>query len=95
MDIEESKKIVTAIISKIINNKKIKISEDIKLIGSESPLDSMKLVETCLSLEDKAEELGFEFVWTSNATMSKSNSIFKNLTSLSEEFLKQSKKRDK
>ena len=95
MNIKDSKKIVSDIISKVVNDKKIRISDDMKLIGSDSPLDSMKLVETCLSLEDKAEELGFEFIWTSNATMSKSNSIFKNLTSLSQEFLKQSKKKDK
>lgn len=93
MNIEDSKKIVSASIIKVINNKKIKISDDMRLIGSESPLDSMKLVEICLSLEDKAEELGFEFIWTSNSTMSKSNSIFKSLISLSEEFLKQSKKK--
>lgn len=93
MNIKDSKKIVSKIISKVVNDKKITISDDMKLIGSDSPLDSMKLVETCLSLEDKAEELGFEFIWTSNTTMSKSSSIFKNLTSLSQEFLKQSKKK--
>jgi hypothetical protein len=51
----------------------------------------MKLVEMCVALEDIAEEHDFEFIWTSEATMSKSNSIFKSIDSLAEEFANQSK----
>ena len=90
MNTKESQKIVTKVISKIIN-KKLKISDDMKLIGTESPLDSMKLVEVCVSLEDIAEEYGFEFIWTSESAMSKSNSIFRDVASLTEEFANQSK----
>jgi hypothetical protein len=90
MNIDESKKIVSQVISKILG-KKLKVNDDMKLIGAESPLDSMKLVETCVSLEDIAEEHGFEFIWTSEAAMSKTNSIFRNVTSLAEEFANQSK----
>ena len=33
----------------------------------------------------------FEFIWTSEATMSKTNSIFRSIDSLAEEFANQSK----
>ena len=46
-------------IHSLLENKATEISEDSPLIGSESLLDSMKLVELCLALEDKATELGF------------------------------------
>ena len=62
------------------------------LIGKEAGLDSMKLVELCLALEDKAGDLGFEFDWTSEAAMSRSRSLFRTVTSLAEEFLAQAEK---
>ena len=43
----------------------------------------------CLSLEDFAIELGFEFDWTSEKAMSATNSIFKDAGSLSKEFISQ------
>ena len=89
MNIIESKKNIIKVISKVLD-KKLKINEDMKLIGSESPLDSMKLVEVCVALEDLAEEYGFEFVWTSEATMSKSKSMFRSVASLAKEFANQS-----
>ena len=46
------------------------------LSAGDAILDSMSLVEVCLALEDLADEHGFEFDWTSEATMSKSRSIF-------------------
>ena len=49
----------------------------------------MKLVELCLSLEDIAEDLGFEFDWTSEKAMSNSRSMFKDAGSLAKEFLRQ------
>ena len=90
MNKNDSKKIITKVITKIVN-KNFKITDDMKLIGSDSPLDSMKLVEMCVALEDIAEDHDFEFIWTSEATMSKSNSIFKSIDSLAEEFANQSK----
>ena len=68
----------------------IEITAETELIGS-GVIDSMKLVEICLALEDLADENGFEFDWTSDATMSKSRSMFRSVTSLAEEFLDQSK----
>lgn len=53
-------------------------------------LDSMKLVEVCLALEDLADEHGFEFDWTSDAAMSKSRGMFRSVSALSEEFASQS-----
>ena len=50
----------------------------------------MKLVEVCLALEDLADEHGFEFDWTSEAAMSKSRSMFRSVTALTEEFANQS-----
>ncbi len=69
---------------------KAEVTEDMQLIGGDSLLDSMKLVEVCLALEDLAEEHGFEFDWTSEATMSKSRSMFRSVTTLAEEFSRQS-----
>lgn len=89
MNIEEAKKIVITVISDALKNK-LKVTEDMQLIGNESLLDSMKLVEVCITLEDLADEHGFEFDWTSEAAMSKSRSMFRNITALAEEFAKQS-----
>lgn len=89
MDKNQATKLVHLAITEILK-KKIKISGDMQLIGSESLLDSMSLVEVCLRLEDIAEEHGFEFDWTSEAAMSKSRSMFRTVSALSEEFVKQS-----
>lgn len=89
MNIEKAKEIVIFAITNALEDK-VNISEDMQLIGGESLLDSMKLVEVCLELEDLAEEYGFEFDWTSEATMSKSRSMFRSVTSLAEEFANQS-----
>ena len=89
MNIDQAKKIVISVISKILEGKS-KITEDMQLIGGESLLDSMKLVEVCLALEDLADEHGFEFDWTSEATMSKSRSMFRSVAALAEEFANQS-----
>ena len=56
-------------ISQLLENKSLVVTDDMPLIGGESVLDSMKLVELCLALEDKAAEIGFEFHWTSDAAM--------------------------
>ena len=82
------------VISTILNDLEVdeKVSEinlDTPIIGSNSPIDSMGLVQLCLSLEDKAEEIGFEFDWTAANAMSKSNGMFKSVDSLSREFLSQ------
>ncbi len=91
MNLEDSKKFVQSCISEITDGE-VDAAEEMNLIGREAGLDSMKLVELCLALEDKAVDLGFEFDWTSEAAMSRSRSLFRSVTSLAEEFLAQSEK---
>lgn len=91
MNLEDSKKFVQSCISEITDGE-VDAAEEMHLIGKEAGLDSMKLVELCLALEDKAVDLGFEFDWTSEAAMSRSRSLFRSVTSLAEEFLAQSEK---
>ena len=43
-----------------MNNEETSVSENMTLVGSESTLDSMKLVRLCLALEDKAFDSGFD-----------------------------------
>ena len=89
MNIEDAKKIVIKVITNALKGK-AKVTEEIQLIGGESLLDSMKLVEVCLALEDLADDNGFEFDWTSESAMSKSRSMFRTVASLAEEFSNQS-----
>ena len=89
MKIEQAKEIVMTVINDALKSK-AKITEDMQLIGGESLLDSMKLVEVCVALEDLADEHGFEFDWTSESAMSKSRSMFRNIAALAEEFANQS-----
>lgn len=65
------------------------ITSETQLIGDGSVLDSMKLVELCLLLEDIATELGFEFDWTSESAMSRSRGMFRSAGSLTEQFIAQ------
>ena len=67
-----------------------KVDEEMQLIGGDSVLDSMKLVELCIALEDKASDIGFEFDWTSDTAMSISRSMFRTAGNLIEEFINQS-----
>ena len=73
----------------LLEDKSLVVADDTPLIGGESLLDSMKLVELCLALEDKATDLGFDFDWTSDAAMSKSRSMFRTASSLATEFINQ------
>ena len=72
-----------------IEDKTIQVNDDTPLISDGSVLDSMKLVELCLTLEDFAEEKGFEFDWTSDQAMSRSRSMFRTSGSLASEFTNQ------
>ena len=70
----------------------LEISEDTELWGGDPKLDSMKIVEICVSLEDAADEQGFDFDWTSESALSKSRSMFRSVKSLAEEFFAQSER---
>ena len=89
MNIDKAKEIVISVISDTLDSK-VNVTENTYLIGSNSLLDSMKLVEVCIKLEDLAEEYGFEFNWTSDYAMSKSRSMFRSVKALAEEFSNQS-----
>jgi hypothetical protein len=78
-------------ITALIEDKSHLVSDDSPLIGDESLLDSMKLVELCLALEDMATDLGFTFDWTSDNAMSNSRSMFRTAGSLATEFINQLK----
>jgi acyl carrier protein len=80
---------ISNLILTLIENKEIQVSDDMPLVGSDSALNSMKLVELCLLLEDKSEDMGFEFDWTSDVAMSKSRSIFRTAGTLIDEFISQ------
>ena len=73
---------------KLIENDKISIDNNTSLIGEDSPLDSMNIVNLCLRLEDLAKAQNFNFDW-SGETMSRSKSMFRSVASLSAEFLRQ------
>jgi acyl carrier protein len=87
--VESVKSEVFSQIAQLLENKSLTVTDDMPLIGGEGVLDSMKLVELCLALEDKAAEIGFEFDWTSDAAMSRSRSMFRTADSLAAEFVSQ------
>lgn len=80
---------VFAAIAALIDDKSATVTDDTPLIGDGGALDSMKLVELCVALEDRATELGFEFDWTSDAAMSRSRSMFRTAGHLAAEFAAQ------
>ena len=76
-------------IKKLLDDVSRDVNDDMPLIGGDSTLDSMKLVELCLALEDMATSKGFEFDWTSDSAMSKSRSMFRTAGTLATEFITQ------
>ena len=90
MNAEQAKEMILGAITEVLEGK-VEVTEDMQLIGGDASLDSMKLVEVILALEDLADENGFEFDSTSESVMSKSKSIFRSVSTLVEEFLNQSK----
>jgi hypothetical protein len=78
----QNNNVVSECVIKILNNSTIEVTPDTALVGSDSVLDSLGLVELCLMLEDIAKEAGGEFDWTSDAAMSNSRSIFRSISSL-------------
>lgn len=89
MNTKQAIEIVISTINETLESK-VQITEEMQLIGGEALLDSLKLVEVCLALEDIADDHGFEFDWTSEAAMSKSRSMFRSAAALAEEFAAQS-----
>ena len=86
---EEIKKQIIKKVSSKVGSLKNEVTDSTPLIGEDSQLDSMKLIELCLDLEDMASKLNFEFDWTSEKAMSKLGSIFMNVGTISTEFINQ------
>ena len=78
------------IIDSLIGDKEIIVDEKTNLMSS--GIDSMNLVQICLALEEKSNNDGFDFDWTSEKAMSSMNSIFKTPLSLTEEYNRQMNK---
>ena len=91
MNADSATEIIEVLMREVLAEDQIEIEFDknMPLIGGASALDSMKLVELCLALEDKANDIGFDFDWTSEAAMSKSRSMFRSVSTLAEEFVQQ------
>jgi len=85
----EIKPQIFAQIKKLCDGEVVAITDDTPLLGEHSILDSMKLFELCLALEDLALGLGFNFDWVSAEAMSRSRSMFRTAGSLAAEFLAQ------
>lgn len=88
----DTKNLIFTTINSLIEDKSLEISDDTLLIGN--ILDSMKLVELCILLEDKAADSGFEFDWTSSAAMSRSRSMFRTAGTLADEYIEQMRSRE-
>lgn len=88
-DAETIKNAIFASVAGLLDDASVTVTSETALVGNKSLLDSVKLVELCLDLEDQASELGFEFDWTSDAAMSKSRSMFRTAGMLVAEFLRQ------
>jgi acyl carrier protein len=86
---DQQKSQVFNAIKSLLEDAQIVVTDNTPLIGEGGLLDSMKLVELCLLLEDEASSLGFEFDWTSDSAMSKSRSMFRTAGSLATEFVAQ------
>lgn len=80
---------IHSVITELLEDKSIFISDETPLIGDGSVLDSMKLVELCLALEDMATEHSFSFDWTSDSALSRSRSMFRTAGVLAAEFVAQ------
>ncbi len=86
---KELKSRIFASIKSLADDESVVISDETPLIGDGSLLDSMNLVELCLSLEDLASDYKFSFDWTSETAMSKSRSMFRTAGSIASEFMSQ------
>ena len=76
-------------VQSLVESDSSNISDETPLIGSSGALDSMKIVQLCVNLEDLASEIGFEFDWTSEEAMSRSRGMFRSAGALADEFIRQ------
>ena len=88
MNIQQAQELVISAINDALEGE-VNITEEMQLIGGDSLLDSMRLVEVCLALEDVADDHQFDFDWTSDAAMSKSKGMYGSVEALADEFYSQ------
>lgn len=81
--------LVVDAVRRLMEDKTVELSDETPLVGSDSVLDSMRLVELCLALEDAARDHRFEFDWTSDAAMSRARGMFRSVGALAAEFIDQ------
>lgn len=86
--------VVVQAVRSLIEDKSLPLDDATALVGDHSVLDSMRLVELCLLLEDAARERGFEFDWTSDSAMSRSRGMFRSIGALAAEFAGQAAGRE-
>jgi len=67
----------------------LQLLDDSPLVGGNSLIDSMSLVQICLALEERSLLDNFHFDWTSEKAMSSLNSIFKSPETLAKEYNRQ------
>ena len=61
------------------------LSEDTRLIGGDTGLNSLNLVRVLLALEEfSADRLHVHFDWTNDSAMSENSSVFRTIGSLAE-----------
>lgn len=89
MDVEQSKQAIIQILSDVSDGQ-IAATEATKLSGAGSEVDSLRILEVCIALEDLAKEQGFSFDWTSDEAMARSQTVFQTVASLAEDFATQS-----
>jgi acyl carrier protein len=71
----------------VLPSKNIVLSDDMTLVGYDSLLDSMKMIELCLVLEELAADIGFKFDW--NTASIQSRGIFSTVGTLTNAFIAQ------
>ena len=76
------------IIKRVLDDQ-VDVDPQSSLIGGDSLIDSMGLVQICIALEERSQSEGFSFDWTSEKAMSSLNSIFKTPETLTEEYNRQ------
>lgn len=81
--------LVSQLVRELSKDPEMTVVGETSLLGDNRILDSLGLVELCLRLEDSALEVGFEFDWSSDVAMSRSQSMFRTVSSLAAEFDRQ------
>lgn len=86
---ERIKSEVFAAIAVLLDEEAPVVSDETILVGEAGLMDSMKLVELCLLLEEISEDLGFRFDWTAHGGVSAGHNMFESAGALAAEVVRQ------